>query len=760
MHPLLRTCGAGLLASAALVLAARDGRAQAAQAVATPRPLVPLHADYPEQATGEATVVLVLTVGIDGAVRSARIVAGDEPFASAALRAASRFRFEPAKKDGKPIAVTFRVAIRFTAPSGPPSTRASVDTAAPPASAVHRASSSAAPLEVTVHGTPPPPAVHSMSRADVDLLPGAFGDPFRALEALPGVAPLVSGLPYFFVRGAPPGNVGYFIDGIHIPLLFHVAAGPSVIHPGLVDRVDLYPGGYPAAVGDFVGGVVAAETRPPRPEWHGEGTLRLVDAGAQLEGPIPGVNGSFFAAARYSYTAAVLSLVSPSVSLGYWDYQLRADAHPNARDEFGVFAFGAFDHLGSSFGGAPAVWDSTFHRIDLRYDRHSSAPEDRLREAVTLGYDASTLALGHAHDYVLASRTEITKRVTDTVLVRAGASAELRVYDSVFGAIPKVAPPSASYLALTDDIVSVSGSAFTPHTAFQTSLHVDTVGKLSRSLEVVPGMRVELYESRGRTRVAADPRFSGRLAVTSDVHVVVAVGLASQPPSFLIPIPGIEPTLDGGLQRSLQTSAGVEVNLPYAIQATATVYSTLFFGVTDPLNQFIGLDYAVAYGTGTAYYRANPSSIGLELSAKRRLTRRLGGFVSYTLSRTSMERSPLGLPTQFDHAHVLNVAVMYDFGAGFRGGLREFFASGTPAWTFASFATEGPRQDGRLPPFFRLDARLEKRWSFGAQKHVTAVLEVQNALFAKEEVQAVSCPAGGCAIGPLTIPSLGVEAGF
>jgi TonB family protein len=759
MHPLLRSSAAGVLLSAALVLAARDGRAQAAQAITTPRPLAPLHADYPEGATGDATVVLVLTVGIDGAVRSARVVAGDEPFASAALLAATRFRFEPARKDGQPIAVTFRAAIRFTAPSATPSVSAPAETSAPGASPVPRAPSSPAPLEVTVHGTPSPPAVRSLSRADVDLLPGAFGDPFRALEALPGVAPLVSGLPYFFVRGAPPGNVGYFIDGIRIPLLFHIGAGPSVIHPGLVERVDLYPGGYPAAQGDFVGGIVAAETRPPRPEWHGEGTLRLVDASAQLEGPIPGVNGSFFAAARYSYTAAVLSLISPSVSLGYWDYQLRADAHPNARDEFGVFAFGAFDHLGSNTGGGAALWDSNFHRVDLRYDRHSSAPEDRLREAVTLGYDASTLAVGHTHDYVLASRTEITRRVTDTVLLRAGASAELRVYESAFAVIPIGIPPSTSFgLGLTESVVAGLRQALAPHTALQASLHVDTVGKLTRSLEVVPGMRVELYESRGRTRVAADPRFSGRLTVTPDLHVVVAVGLASQSPSFLIPIPGMEPLLVGPLQRSLQTSAGVEIELPYAIQATASVYSTLFFKVTDPLGQFVDVDTAVAYGANS--YRVNPSSIGLEISAKRRLTRRLGGMVSYTLSRTTMDRSPLGLPTLFDHAHVLNVAMMYDFGRGFRGGLREFFSSGTPAWTYPSFANEGPRQAGRLPPFFRLDARLEKRWSFGEQKHVTAVLEVQNALFAKEEIEAVSCRVSGCTIGPLTIPSLGVEAGF
>ena len=60
-------------------------------------------------------------------------------------------------------------------------------------------------------------------------MPGAFGDAFRAVDALPGVTPIISGLPFFFVRGSPPGNVGTYIDGVRVPLLFHLGAGPSVV---------------------------------------------------------------------------------------------------------------------------------------------------------------------------------------------------------------------------------------------------------------------------------------------------------------------------------------------------------------------------------------------------------------------------------------------------------------------------------------------------------------------------------------------------
>src|SRR5205823_4511533 len=140
-----------------------------------------------------------------------------------------------------------------------------------------------APAQVFVRGRRPPPMTSTLTRAEVRQLPGAFGDPFRAIEILPGVTPIVSGLPFFYVRGAPPGNVGYFLDGVRVPYLFHVGLGPSVIHPAMVDRVDLYPGGYPARFGRFAGGIVSGETTAPRDDFHGEGNIRLVDVGALAE---------------------------------------------------------------------------------------------------------------------------------------------------------------------------------------------------------------------------------------------------------------------------------------------------------------------------------------------------------------------------------------------------------------------------------------------------------------------------------------------
>src|SRR4029077_20090545 len=116
--------------------------------------------------------------------------------------------------------------------------------------------------------------------------PGAAGDPLRVIESLPGVAQLAWPLALYAIRGANPGNTGFFVDGMRVPALFHFALGPSVVHPYLIDRVDFYPGGYPARFGGYASGAVAAETTSPPPDLaHASADLRIYDVGGIVTSP-------------------------------------------------------------------------------------------------------------------------------------------------------------------------------------------------------------------------------------------------------------------------------------------------------------------------------------------------------------------------------------------------------------------------------------------------------------------------------------------
>jgi hypothetical protein len=370
-------------------------------------------------------------VNADGTVRSAVPAEVNEPFSSAAVQAALGWRYEPATRGGKPVAARIRVEIRFHPPISAPNTEPAPEAA--PAPAPVRAPEGV--TDVLVRGAHEEPSrTASLTRAEVRQIPGAFGDPFRAIEVMPGVTPIVSGLPYFYVRGAPPGDVGYYLDGVRVPYLFHVGVGPSVIHPALVDRVDLYPGGYPARFGRFAGGIVAGETVPPAPELHGEYNLRPFDAGAFVESPFDQGRGTILLGGRYSYTGLLLSLLSPDTKLSYWDYQARATYDFTPRDRVGVFVFGADDFLGQTASGTTqTLFGTQFHRADLRYD-HQLSNDGTLRTAITFGEDLTDAGEGRSvRDRLAGARTELAYRLSSDALLRAGVDVEADRYDIVTG---------------------------------------------------------------------------------------------------------------------------------------------------------------------------------------------------------------------------------------------------------------------------------------------------------------------------------------
>jgi outer membrane receptor protein involved in Fe transport len=651
---------------------------------------------------------------------------------------------------------------------------------------------------VTVQGEKPAPGVQSISRAEVRLLPGAFGDPFRAIDALPGVTPLASGLPYFFVRGAPPGNVGYLLDGIRVPLLYHIGLGPSVIHPALMDRVDLYPGGYPASFGRFAGGIVSGETKAHEPGFHGEANIRLVDAGAMVAADLPKGIGEVLVAGRGSYFTPLLEAIHSPVRLGYWDYQARVTFHVTPKDDLTAFAFGAHDFLGNTAddGTPQTLFDTTFHRLDLRWDHRFSGPDDRLRIAVTLGYDETDFPrycdprnpepmapcpgmnppASYVYDYSLHARAELQKRVSEAVLIRAGIDAGVDDYGADLGSFSP-SPSTCSYTSpcgdgqicdfTTGQCKATPGSfpdLFPNHTDVVIGGYVDAKIAVTPRLEVTPGVRLDVFTSRNDQRAwSIDPRLSARLEVTKQVRLVTATGLATQAPSFILPGPGFTPDLSGGLQQAFQTSLGVEADLPWDVSGTLTVFRNAFFNMNDALGTLSINAKDPSFGSFTQ--RVNGSSIGMEVLLKRRLTRRLGGLVSYTLSRSERILPHEILPSSFDRTHVLNVAGTYDFGHGYRAGTRIVVYSGYPITSPVPGHPEDLQQSGRIPSFARFDARVEKRWRILHDRAwVSLVLEGMNVFGAKETLQMQCLTAGqpcqSVQIGPVSIPSIGLEGGF
>ncbi|MBN1610645.1 MAG: TonB family protein [Polyangiaceae bacterium] len=747
----------------------RSADASAAQAsaaspsVTAPKPIGSTEVAYPPGAQGDSAVMLLVTVNADGTVRCARTASGAPPFDQAAVDAAQTWHFTPARRDGVPVAATIRVQVLFrapavreaepeaaeSAPAPPPSTTA--PGTKPSQHAAPSPSQPQEPLEVTVTGEKRAPMAVSLARTEVRQLPGTFGDPFRALEILPGVTPLISGLPFFYVRGAPPGNVGYYLDGIRVPYLYHVAIGPSVVQPAMVDRVDLYPGGYPARYGRYAGGIAVAETTPPEVTAHGEGNLRLIDAGAMVEGGFAGGRGTVLLGGRYSYTAAIISLLAKGVQLDYRDYQARVTYDVGAKDRLSLMAFGAYDLIAQETNGISTIgFGSEFYRGDLRWD-HTLGPGSRVRTAVTLGFDQT--AIGgerNAQDRLVGARTELDQLLAPTVHLHAGIDS---VLDSYRVTTPLYADPDDPNLRRFSD-------QFPSRKDLALGVHGELALEVAPGFVVTPGMRADYFLSGAATAVGLDPRLSARIRVVPGLHMVHAFGIAHQPPSFILPIPGLAlGSLANGLQTAYQASSGIEWGLVPSTLLTANAFNNVFTDITDTLSlpEDRGEDFS---------QRTHGRAYGLEVFLHRKLTQRIGGFLSYTLSRSTRRLGNDVFPSAFDRTHVCNGAVAYDLGRRWRAGTRLVLYSGAPkrvstaattnpqapigaTTTAVSMAADPPRD----PFFYRIDLRAEKVLYAEESVHLSFVAEWLNVTMHREVYN-------GTAIGPVTVPSLGLEGGF
>ena len=201
-----------------------------------------------------------------------------------------------------------------------------------------------------------------------------------------------------------------------------------------------------------------------------------------------------------------------------------------------------------------------------------------------------------------------------------------------------------------------------------------------------------------------------RLRVADRVHVLHSFGIAHQPPSFIIPLPGLQiGQLRGGLQTSVQASAGVEVEPAEATTATLTVFENIFLNMTDTL--------AVLRPGQEEFLReerSQGSAHGVELYLKRKLTRRFGGFISYTLSRSSRSVGSERFPSGFDRTHVGSAAVAYDLGRRWRTGARFILYTGAPSLPSTQGLIPQRREEhpDRVPTFS--SARSPARETLGA----------------------------------------------
>ena len=582
-------------------------------------------------------------------------------------------------------------------------------------------------------------------------VPGTSGDVVRVVESLPGVGRATAGSGALVVWGAAPQDTRIYVDGVPIPRLYHEGGLRSVIHPYFVDSVELTPGGYGAAWGRGLGGLVSVSSRTRETEGiHGRLHADILDGSAVLGGPIGKRKRLHVAAgARASYLKLWADqLVDPEVAElvpipRYGDGQVRALWRPSSTHSLELVGLTASNRFARGVPDPdPALRTRDARRLDFYrvYARYvNDSGQGRVltltpfggwtgqRQETRFGNVATSLENRAA---LAGVRADYAARVKDWFSIRFGVDAEVDVVtlDRV-GALALPAregdvrvfgqPPPDQIGADTWSVVQVGVA---PYTEAELSFW-------DGRFRVVPGLRLDPYARSISRRNPPDATAPAVGAFVQDVALEPRLALVGRPHQRV----------------ELRTAVGMYRQSP-APEDLSAAFGNPFLPTARAVHTVLGGSVAITKTTSvdvTGFYTQSESiamrspaasplraralepigrgrSYGMQTMLRQELFRGLFGWVAYTLMRAERQDRPDG-PSRlfdFDQTHVLTAVLAYALPRGFETSARFRYASGFPRTPVEGAFFDagrnlytplfGTQNSIRLPGFVQLDLRAAK----------------------------------------------------
>ncbi len=607
----------------------------------------------------------------------------------------------------------------------------------------------------------------TLADAEIYEVPGTLGDPIRVVMLMPGVTTSVSGVGYPIVRGVLPADTRYEVDGVNVPMLYHLMLGNSVVNPRYTTGITFQPGGYGAEHGRYPGALIQAGAAAKPEQMLTAGDLSIIHTSLFHAHPITD-NVQVMAGGRLGTLGLIIEGLASDAVFNYWDYQLKTFWQPSKRDEVQFIFFGAGNEVGEDKPDRdPNVFQLGFQRGDLRWRRTLKRGWFQLDlEAGTEGFEppeeqeeeepAGVKAPGDnkppgvgppdnapaAEDdgppdftagyHYLALRGRASWSPMDKLELRGGAGAWWQDFDFDLG----------------QDAISAAPQGITAGAWMEAEWSPD-------AWTIVPGVRVDHYRwgiAEGERETSVDPRFAVGYKINSWLSARAAAGIYHGPPRFTLvagpivigPVPGMLGVgLDRGLNRTYQVTGGLEAKLPWRFQGRIQgfyndVYTPIDFSLMgaeieppqpdDPATGKPPEKEDESEGDALDRLTTQGRTYGMEMMLRRKLGEKVFGWLTWSMSRSERDIKDIGtLPFLFDQTHVVNGVISWEVGRKWTLGATFHFHTGRP-YTPRSLdpcregATVipvgkrdicwGPALGGRLPDFWRLDLRMQKREMF------------------------------------------------
>lgn len=591
----------------------------------------------------------------------------------------------------------------------------------------------------------------TLSIEEVRRIPGTFGDPVKVVQTLPGAARSPFGTGLLVIRGSNPEDSGVYVDGVRIPLIYHLTGTTSVLSPDLIEAVDYLPGGYGPQYGRSTGGVIDVKTKSELSEqgkilWGTD----ILDSQVYFEGRVRrragGKEHQIAVGARRSYVDVFIPYFTRgqtfTIKPKYWDYQLKYIAPMPDGQHLSAFFYGFSDVLEVSTpadvaqgtdrdtqGALRTVYGS--NRLALTY-RNALTDRMELELTPSVGVDGSDLGLG---DAFTLSNTQLVSGLRAELRVEATPAVELVPgLDLLHGSYTFDFRSATNFEDAGDPLAEREGVGFDGRGSFFSpdvylKVNLRPLAGSDRWL-VTPGIRGQMYSLASKGGIvdgralsvfnsSVDPRILTRFTIVDGNVLKASTGMFSQPPQPQEAL-GVGRASNVGYERTWATSVGFEQQLTPSVRWDVDFFHKRFTDliVFNPEYAGFGINDAfVNDGDGRAY--------GMEIMARHDPTGPFFGWVSYTLSRAERRDGP-GKPVYlfgFDQTHIFSAQAGYDLPYDFGVSGQVQAVTGNPdtpldagiydvdADYYNGFRTGGVNSE-RLPMFFQTSLRVDKLFTF------------------------------------------------
>ncbi len=603
-------------------------------------------------------------------------------------------------------------------------------------------------VEIKTKREAKPVIKRSLQSQEITRIPGTAGDALRALPAIPGIGVANDFSGALYIRGGSDEDNLYYFDRVPVGYPYHFGGLVSSLSSEIIDRIDVYAGGYGAEFGVDSQAVIDIYSQNSSAEnLRGKFNLNLLYSEGLLQGKI-GNKGYWYAAGRRSYIDLFIGNLSFAAGAftafpRFWDYQVKAGYDLSVKHQLFFNLFASGDKFAITLDGENV--DEDF-RGDTSFDSGFEGGGIHLRSILTdrltsyLSFTRSNFLFDvnfgplislniDAPNYTL--REDLTYELNEKNRLETGL---------IVGVEP--GEVSGTFTRIPDEGEVEYDIRFEEKNAIDETVRGQRIESYLQNrynllpfLSVVYGLRVDYFNRIDELTI--QPRGSLRLELPNSSELQFAYGIYNQ-----TPIPAqLSDSVGNPNLKSSQASHYIlelkrEVSPDTEIKIAAYYKDLVNLVTSDDINVFLNQGEGYAQGT--------------EIFLRHRSGDKFFGWVSYAYA-LSKRRDRDGEPYRyysFDQTHVATIAASYNLTPTWEFGAKWQYRTGNP-YTPVEGANRvpDPRLNGRwiylpiygetnserLPPYHRLDLRVSKvfrfnSWGFGIFLELLNAYNRQNLL--------------------------------